>query len=210
MATDTRKYKDRRADSLVDTAYAKMLAHHFLVLWQLIQGQGRAYFEDTPDNTNSHALSIWLDNCSLENILHMNIIHTAGKPRMTLPAIMHTVGFQQEDFRHIGSWALSQQGIPAVTIRMFDVIPAKTTAQNPDRKLLHWYSYYGGLEVVLPSKQAYEEFLATSTPNSKYTLSLHSLYDLMTAGEKDAFRDAQPDLDLASPKTFALEMTVSL
>ncbi len=69
MSTDTRKYKDRKADSLVDTAYATMQVPHSLVLWQLIQGQGRAYFEDTPDTTNSHALSLWVDDCSLENIL---------------------------------------------------------------------------------------------------------------------------------------------
>ena len=125
MSTDTRKYKDRKADSLVDTAYATMQVPHSIVLWQLIQGQGRAYFEDTPDTTDSHALSLWVDNRSLDNILRMNIIHTAGKPRMTLPAIMHAVGFQQEDFRRIGAWILRQQGIPAVTIRMFDVIQAR-------------------------------------------------------------------------------------
>jgi hypothetical protein len=211
MSTDTRKYKDRKADSLVDTAYATMQVPHSIVLWQLIQGQGRAYFEDTPDTTDSHALSLWVDDRSLENILRMNIIHTAGKPRMTLPAIMHAVGFQQEDFRRIGAWILRQQGIPAVTIRMFDVIQARPGNGNriQARILLPWYSYHGGLEVVLPSKEAYADFLATSTPNRKYTMSLHSLYDLMTADEQDAFRAAQPDLNMDSLKTFALEMTVS-
>jgi len=98
------------------TAQATVTVRHSLAVWQIIQGLQPAYYESTPDHTYSHMLGIWVDDPSLGNILRMRIVHDSSQPCMTLPAVMHAVGFQQEEFQRILAWGLRSQRIPAISV----------------------------------------------------------------------------------------------
>ena len=61
-------------------ARAIVQVRHSLAVWQIIQGLHPAYYENTPDNTYSHMLGIWVDDPSLGNILRMRIVHDNSQP----------------------------------------------------------------------------------------------------------------------------------
>ncbi len=115
------------------TAQATVTVHHSLAVWQIIQGLQPAYYESTPDHTYAHMLSIWVDEPSLGNILQMQVVHNRSQPRMTLPAVMHAVGFQQEEFQRILTWGLRSQRIPAISVRLLDSTTSSqgTPVQQP-------------------------------------------------------------------------------
>jgi hypothetical protein len=202
MAASRSKY--RNAKSPVTTASATLKVQNTPSVWRLIQGSVTAHFEETPD-ASSHMLSFWPEDRSLTNMMRMNIAYESNQARMTIPAVMHAVGFQMEDFRRFMAHALRTLGIPAVGIRMSD-----TTMQDRGPKTVcPWYSFHGGIEVILPSKEAYAALVRDRSRNKAVTVTLSMLYDMLQEDHKAAFKTVLPDFHLSAFNSFPLIMNIN-